>query len=875
MKLFPESTDDLLDVDSLPSTNQTELNYRTRPLSADQELRLTQLVLFGSTAALFLVSSLTSSFTGAWPALDALLILMIVLLAAWLVFRRVTGGPFEYALFASFVLSAACIGGTLLDWTIAAGVWSCHVSLLLAWLTAALIARQVAAWMLVDPRVDRETMRRWEVNLPRIVPHGLSLDCPELLTWSVSVFAIGPAWSAAAWLAREIDAFWLWPMCLVGTFHALWVAWHIVAFPILPFPNPIRCWRLTVQALIVFATYDIYFTPAAGVFHFPTRWLRHPGVRIAWLVMVLFLLALCCGACCPSPWQADSFLIQVVTNLVFVTTAAPAILATLLWFSAGSLLARFDTQLAVDQPGDETDQPTIWDNYVDRIINSDDELESEHFFIGTSRSGDYPILLHRDILDQHGHIVGDTGASKTSLGIAPLVTQLIARGDATVVIVDLKGDRALFETCRREAARTRKLPFRWLSNEVGTTTFAFNPFRQTHNQFLSHEQFVQELLQGLALDYGLAYGAGYFTAMNEIVLSSVLQNCRAQSFRELDRRLRNQKWYESIGHKQDWNQARHLAALVTRLAGSDLLNVVPGMFPGQPEVHDHALDVVDLFERPQVVYLSLRSALESSNAPTVARLFLWALFTAASHRRSGHHRVYCFLDEFQQVISDGVKLIFEQFRDLGGTIIAAHQTAGQLHRQGTDLGDTVDSCTAMKQVFRASDLQSLQDLEKLSGKRTEHVPMWMQKYERGTGDLIERYDEIHASEGLVKVREEERPRLDCRELQQISSGRQSSLVRFTFGSGYTQFAGASVPMLTPYPISFEEYQKRKQRDWPTAPGAFIVPSAQPESPHSSDGPTEPATPVPTKSSVDEFDPDFQQRARLSEQHHPVSRSAGS
>ncbi len=60
--------------------------------------------------------------------------------------------------------------------------------------------------------------------------------------------------------------------------------------------------------------------------------------------------------------------------------------------------------------------------------------------------------------------------------------------------------------------------------------------------------------------------------------------------------------------------------------------------------------------------------------PSIARLFLWSLFTAGSHRTSVGQRVYIFVDEAQQIISDGVKLIFEQFRDIGGTIIAAHQT---------------------------------------------------------------------------------------------------------------------------------------------------------------------------------------------------------
>ena len=358
---------------------------------------------------------------------------------------------------------------------------------------------------------------------------------------------------------------------------------------------------------------------------------------------------------------------------------------------------------------------------------------------------------------------------------------------------------------------------------------------KTHNQFLSVEQFVQQLLQGLSLDYGIKYGAGYFTAMNEIVLTNVLKHFGAKSFRELDRHLRSQRLYATIGHPEDWAQARHLGALVSRLAASEVINVVPGMYPDQPEVHTQAIDALNVFEEPQVVYLWLRSAVESTNAPTIARLFLWAMFTAASHRRQDDRRVYFFLDEFQQIISDGIKLVFEQFRDMGGTIVAAHQTAGQLRRQGTDLAETVDSCTAVKLVYRASDLGSLERLERLSGRHRETTAIWIQPYERGTGDLIDRYEPIHAVEGRVRVQEVERPRLDHRRLLEIGSERLASLIRFTFGSGYTQFAGATVPIVSQFPFTFEEYKRRRRMPWPTAPGAFTVPAVPLPSPATDEG----------------------------------------
>lgn len=821
--LFPGGADDLLDAQALPPTGNTELNYRPRPLSPEQELRLTLLLLFTTLPVLAVLGVTLHFICGLIPVLRHAVVAVGIILLGWIVGRKLSGALQKHDVYAGLVFASMCFSGLAWHAASEAGAWSLRCGLVVCWLASSLIARQAAAWILVAPTVDHERMKRWRFNLPQVLPHGLSLDCPELLTYTVSPLLVLVSWYLSLWLLIQVDAeLWFWPATFIASVQAVWFAWHLVAIVLVPFPSPDESLRATWRALVNFVTYDLYQTPAAGVFRFPTRWLRSPWRRWVLLTAALMTLGFGYAVQCPSPvtvfGQGGSFSMQVLGNLVLLSLAAPLVLLAIMWLSVGSLLARFESELSKHRDAETTD----WDNYVDRIVNSNDPLEREHLLLGTSERGDYPILVHREIHDQHGHILGDSGASKTALAMGPQATQLIARADSTVVIVDLKGDKALFESCRREAARTRKLRFRWISNEVGKSTFAFNPFGQSHNAQLSVEQLSQQLLQGLSLDYGIQYGAGYFTAMNEIVLNNVLRETGARSFKELSGHLADRDWYRGIGYEEDWKQARHLAALVSRLGSSQAINVVPSMFPNQPEVHAQAIDVANLYEEPQVIYLWLRSAVEPTNAPAIARLFLWAMFTAASHQPQDQNRVYFFIDEMQQIISDGIKLIFEQFRDLGGTIIAAHQTAGQLRRQGTDLGDTIDSCTAMKQVFRASDLTSLERLEKLSGIKREAAATWYQAYERGSGDLTDRYDEIHAAEGMVRVSAKEQSRYDREALQAISSRRHSSLVRFTFGSGYTQFAGKSIPMKSEYHISYEQYLKRRQRPWPTAPGAFVI-----------------------------------------------------
>lgn len=821
--LFPGQADDLLDVGALPPTDKTELNYRTRPLSLRQELRLTLLILLGVLPVMLALSAVTHTFCSLLPIFCDAYISLCITYGGWLLIRQLTGALQRREALIGYVLLAGGLGG--IAWELLSRVqqWSFEIAIVVAWFTCCVMAKQSAAWILVGPTVDHETMKRWRLNLPGVLSRGFSLDCPELVTFSIGLLLVGLSWATSLFILEWANSgISLWPLTYTIAAHVVWIIWHLVAFMVVPWPSPEMSWKATLRAIRVFVTYDVYNLPAAGIFRFPTKLLRLTWNRWGLLATTLVVIGFGFGLHCPQPVSVSqhggSFFAQVAMNAIWICLAGPLVLCSTFWLVAGTTLARFEAELSCHRDPTVTD----WDNYVERLINSSDELERDHLFMGTSERTDYPILVHRKIHDQHGHVLGDSGSSKTALAMAPQATQLIARADSTVVIVDLKGDKALFEGCRREAARTGKMRFRWICNEVGKSTFAFNPFRQSHNAQLSVEQLSQELLQGMSLDYGIRYGAGYFTAMNEIVLNSVLRETGAQSFAELSEHLSDRKWYSEIGYEEDWKQARHLSALVKRLGGSQALNVIPEMGDYSQDIHGNAIDVTNLYQEPQVIYLWLRSAVEPTNAPAIARIFLWAMFTAASHQPQDQNRVYFFIDEMQQIISDGIKLIFEQFRDMGGTIIGAHQTAGQLRRDGTDLGDTVDSCTAVKQVFRASDLESIRRLEALSGSVLDHSATWHQTYERGTGDLSNRYEKMLAQEGLVRVTEQERARYDGDALRAISSRPHSSVVRFTFGSGYTQFAGRSIPVKSAFHIPFDEYLRLRALPWPTAPGSFEI-----------------------------------------------------
>ncbi len=282
-----------------------------------------------------------------------------------------------------------------------------------------------------------------------------------------------------------------------------------------------------------------------------------------------------------------------------------AVLCTVTWFTGGKLLARFYEALeapdAYEVPEERTEEELKdgkrdvipWDNRIQRMRLSQDKLETEHFYLGSSIEGDFPVLLHQDLLYRHAHILGDTGSRKTSIGIAPLVTQLIAREKNSVVIIDLKGDRALFNAVKEEADQVG-LPFKHFTNIVGKSSYVFNPLRQSHSHRLTTDQLAQGILQALELEHGEGYGRGHFTALNDLVLTGFYRKFRRHigSFAELHRYLSDRNAYRKISdNDDDWQNTRQLVNLVEKIANLGPMNATAESLKDKPQAIEHQIGV--------------------------------------------------------------------------------------------------------------------------------------------------------------------------------------------------------------------------------------------------------------------------------------------
>lgn len=471
--------------------------------------------------------------------------------------------------------------------------------------------------------------------------------------------------------------------------------------------------------------------------------------------------------------------------------------------------------------------------------------ERDQLLIGFSEAEDYPVLLSPAILAEHAHITGDSGSGKSSRGIAPLVEQLIERGDCSVVILDLKDDQPIFEAARIAVNRTNTrregqpaIPLRWFTNQSARSTFVFNPFLQRDFQALTPQQRTEVLLGSLGLDYGEGYGTSYYSSAHRHVLKRVLEgNPQFKSFRQINRFFSDGRFAagakEAGIEKKSREEASHLYTVVESLASFDAINVLDDTeLP--PEVVNQRIDMGDVVRSPHVLYFGLASALEQSSVREIAKLALHSLLVAAVRRGHSKHQVYLFIDEFQQVVSQDLEIVLRQARSHGIAAILANQTLSDLKKGSVDITSTVQANTRFRQVFSASDLLHQNALIDASGEAMYEL--------FGSGSSQSSNGSSSVSQS---VHEQIGPRLRRNDIIEATDDPTRSLVQVTRSHGFTQFGGMMFPMLSPFHIAPDTYRRRQEAPWPRTEdhsGTIVTPLAPAIFGETEKTPTQPSRP---------------------------------
>ncbi|MEQ9617215.1 MAG: TraM recognition domain-containing protein [Phycisphaerales bacterium] len=523
-----------------------------------------------------------------------------------------------------------------------------------------------------------------------------------------------------------------------------------------------------------------------------------------------------------------SLLLSLVLSL---TVPAATVFLVVYAVAARPINAFHDAFGTVDATHTRRSGEPTWKEYAERLRASPSALAREHLWLGTSGFGDYPVLLHRRALEEHVHILGDTGSGKTSRGLAPIVSQLIASGRRTpsypghsVVVIDLKGEPYFFNSTRVDA-RAAGLPFRWFTNVNGESTYVFNPFLQSHVQGLTTNQFAEVLLQSLGLEYGEAYGPSHFSRMNRRVLQKVMQIHSEQGRGELDsfRSLEDVLTSRQIPFsKEEQKDATDVFAVIESLAKIDAINITQrDVESGRvaQSALDAAIDMTSFLTEPQVGYFYFSSTLETSTVREVSKLVLFSLLTAADALERAHgpgHRVYVVIDEFQQIIANNLELVLRQARSKNISCILANQSISDLKSGAIDVIPTVQANTRVRQYFAASDLNQQELIEKSGGHIHQHQAFTQHPIESlalNLGPLGEIYGDTVIAGQVSRD-----------EVIAMTDDPDACILHITRGSGLTQFSGYPLLMKTDYHVSKRRFDRWKRKPWPKqSPKTIVTP----------------------------------------------------
>ncbi|MCG8649051.1 MAG: TraM recognition domain-containing protein, partial [Pirellulales bacterium] len=473
-----------------------------------------------------------------------------------------------------------------------------------------------------------------------------------------------------------------------------------------------------------------------------------------------------------------------------------------------------------------------WKEITNCIQQSENNDEKNSIYVGRIAFDQSPMLVPVKVFQEHAHFLGDSGSGKTARGLSPFIEQVIGKGDASLMVIDLKGDSPeLLQTIKHGAAAAKTLhnievPIRYFTQRENHATYAFNPFRLACWDQLNNLQKTDILCGAMGLIYGSEYGQGYFSSANALVLYTTISNFpMVESFEELRDRVSHvvssPKRYGLDEKSRD--AGNHVKMSITRLASIAALNVTEDSAPNDRAFAER-IDPTRLFERPEALYFSLSATLGPGVSPEIGRFAAYMLLTAATLTKR-EVPVFLIIDEFQRMASSNLDYLLQLARSMGVAVILANQSMEDL--RSTGLMPTLETNCRYRQWFAISGWDDQDRLSRASGETIDTID---------SVSVSESTNDRGATTGSGQSRQDFiAPRLTKNDIKLVSDDDRKSVVLINRGHGYAQFGGMPVVIESDFHISEDEYRARRDAPWPsTDDGTFAAADwdrPKPASPH--------------------------------------------
>jgi type IV secretory pathway VirB4 component len=338
---------------------------------------------------------------------------------------------------------------------------------------------------------------------------------------------------------------------------------------------------------------------------------------------------------------------------------------------------------------------------------------SDTIFLGTVVGSGVKLSVPRERL-RHVHLRGMTGAGKTSLGIQPLIGQLLQPYDRAgalqhdpIFVFDLGGDPSLFHNTRRLAAKAGRV-FKFLTLDPDLESHYFPPFQAVPPGKRNALRIAEMLVTALHMDNGLAYGGSYYSQQNTAALLSVARKLTEQS---------TGATLEDVATFLDDPQNRKLFRDADQVRMTfDFLREYRQL--ADAPVTDQEIDFARAIEEAHVVYFFTPTLAEPMTARLVAGLGLFTAIQAAMQRtKRGRPKraIRICIDEFQEIVGRNLAALLAQARKFGiASLILANQSTSQLETRDSSLVDAIFEGTALKIYYTCVGKRDTEDLQSLS-----------------------------------------------------------------------------------------------------------------------------------------------------------------
>jgi hypothetical protein len=348
-----------------------------------------------------------------------------------------------------------------------------------------------------------------------------------------------------------------------------------------------------------------------------------------------------------------------------------------------------------------------------------------------------------------------------------------------------------------EKRHGRKSSVTHFTLEEGRETAAFNVFKQDWWASLTSTQKAGVICSALGLIYGTGYGRGYYTDANYTFVHFVIRRHRnITSWIEL-----RDKMHEAI------RSAKQLSDK-TKAAGDHVLYCVERLADLPALNHQgETIDFANAFARPCHYYFDLCGIRNTLVSREVGKLISASLVNTGAATKTRHVPVVFVIDEFQELVSEGLADLLVQCRSLGIAVILSNQVSSQLITPDCDLRATVQGNTSMQMWMAVTDEIGREELRNLGNQKEE--TRFSTSYRDGQITGVSRRDQVVE-------------RINGNAVSAMSADVGQFFLRLTENSGYSTYGDAIFMARSMFHQTKKTYEADCKRDWPTGtPGTLI------------------------------------------------------